>query len=143
MSNILTKMFSTKNQSSQIDDLALTILRTFIGFTMAFGHGLGKMPPSEQLVGGVEAMGFPAPVLFAWAASLAEFVGGILIAIGLATRPAAASLAFTMVIAAFVAHAADPFATKEMALLYLVTSLFFALKGAGNWSVDAFICKKK
>lgn len=143
MNHLITKMFSTKNESIKIDDLATTLLRAFIGFSMAFAHGLGKMPPSEQLIGGVEAMGFPAPALFAWAASLAEFIGGILIAIGLATRPAAASLAFTMVIAAFVAHAADPFAKKEMALLYLVTSLFFALKGAGNWSVDAIISKKK
>lgn len=108
---------------------------------MAFAHGLGKLPPSEQLIGGVTAMGFPLPIVFAWAAALSEFLGGLLIAAGLFTRYAAFFLGFTMVVAVFKVHAADPFNVKEMALLYLsgCTLLFFA--GAGKLSIDQMMKK--
>lgn len=143
MKKFISQILSVRNENTALNDLALFILRVFIGLTMAFSHGLAKMPPSEQLIAGVEAMGFPAPQMFAWLASLAEFAGGLLLAVGLLTRPSAALMAITMAVAAFVAHSADPFAKKEMALLFLFTSLFFALHGAGRWSVDSFLAKKK
>lgn len=117
----------------------MTLARVATGLMMAFGHGWSKMPPPDRLVEGVGAMGFPFPVLFAWSASLSEFAGGLLIAIGLATRPSALFLAITMTVAAFVAHAADPFERKEMALLYLVLSLIFVARGSGKFSVDHLI----
>jgi len=142
MSGFFAKLISPHNLNQKYDALALTLLRVFIGLCMAFSHGLGKIPPSEMLVGGVQALGFPMPELFAWAAGLAEFAGGILLALGLLTRPAAAFVVFTMAVAAFGAHAADPFGQKEMALLYLFASLFFVIHGAGRWSVDNILFKK-
>jgi putative oxidoreductase len=75
---------------------------------------------------------------------LAEFVGGILIAIGLATRPAALALTFNMAVAAFVAHRSDPLfmgggAAKEPALLYLIPFAALVLTGAGRYSIDRII----
>lgn len=124
---------------------AYLLLRVFIGLTMAFSHGMGKMPPSEMLIGGVSSLGFPMPEFFAWAAACAEVVGGLLLAVGLLTRPAAAFVAFTMLVAVFGVHGADPFEKKEMALLYLFSSLFFVLAGAGKFSLDQLLsrrCKK-
>ena len=121
--------------------VALTGLRVFVGLTMAFAHGMAKMPPPEQLIAGLGSMGFPAPVFFAWCAALAEFLGGLFLAFGLLTRPSAIFIAITMAVAAFVAHGADPFQKKEMALLYLATAIFFAIRGAGAWSIDAKISK--
>lgn len=143
MKSLMSRLLSSRNYNTKYDDMALTILRLFIGLTMAFSHGLGKLPPSEMLISGVAALGFPSPEFFAWSAGLAEFAGGILLAIGLLTRPAAAFVVITMAVAAFGAHAADPFAKKEMALLFLFSSLFFVLHGAGRWSVDHLITKKK
>ncbi|WP_374077944.1 DoxX family protein [Bdellovibrio bacteriovorus] len=143
MSGFVAKVLSARNFNTKYDDVALTLLRVFIGLTMAFSHGLGKLPPPQMMVDGVAALGFPAPEFFAWCAGLAEFAGGILLAIGLLTRPAAAFVVFTMLVAVFGAHGADPFAKKEMALLYLFSSLFFVLHGAGRWSVDHMISKKK
>ena len=142
MSGFCAKIISPYNLNQKYDALALTLLRVFIGLSMAFSHGLGKIPPNEQLIGGVQGMGFPMPELFAWAAGLAEFAGGILLAVGLLTRPAAAFVVFTMAVAAFGVHAADPFGVKEMALLYFFTSLFFVIHGAGRWSVDNILYKK-
>ena len=50
--------------------------------------------------------------------------------------PAFIPLIITMVIAAFVIHAKDPFGNKEMAILYLGAYLAIALLGPGKWSAD-------
>lgn len=133
---------ANNSNCSFADNAGLTLLRVFAGLTMAFAHGLGKLPPPEMMIGGVEALGFPMPAVFAWCAALAEFGGGLLLAIGFFARPAAFFMGFTMLVAAFGAHAADPFQNKEMPLLYLAISVFFVLRGAGNWSLDRILWKK-
>lgn len=136
-------IFGGDSDSSVATSLGLFVLRVFTGLAMAFGHGIGKVPPSDKFIEGVGSMGFPFPVVMAWAAGASEFFGGILLALGLATRLSAASVAGTMVVAAFIRHAADPFGDKEMALLYLAISLLFMFRGAGAWSIDALISGKK
>ncbi len=124
-------------------DLGLLIIRVAAGLAMAFSHGLGKLPPSERFIEGVTSLGFPLPVFFAWCATGAEFLGGLLIAIGLFTRPAAAMLAFTMAVAFFGVHGSDPFGQKELPFLYLVIAISIFFSGAGKYSVGALFCKKK
>ena len=109
---------------------------------MAFSHGLGKLPPSDQLIQGVSGIGFPLPVAFAWAAALSEFVGGLLIAAGLFTRLATLFLALTMGVAAFIVHSADPFNVKEMALLYFASAILLFFTGAGQYSADRLLRHK-
>jgi len=123
-------------------DLGLLIFRLFVGLAMAFSHGLGKMPPPEQMIAGVQSMGFPMAVAFAWAAGLSEFVGALLLASGLFTRIAAAFIGFTMAVAGFVVHSADPFGTKELAFMYLAASVMFIFTGAGKYSLDSIVRKK-
>lgn len=135
-------LFGTTAEKALPQELTMTLLRVFAGLSMAFGHGLGKLPPSEQLIAGVTAMGFPLPELFAWAASLSEFAGGILLAVGLLTRPSALFVALTMAVAAFLVHAADPFQKKELALMYFVIALIFVARGASSWSLDRYVSKK-
>ena len=117
-------------------NLGLLVLRAVAGFSMAFAHGMGKIPPSEGLIRSAgEDMGF-AGLFFAWAAGLSEFIGGILVGLGLMTRPAAFFNVVTMFVAFFIHHAADPFARKEKALLYLVIFLFILITGPGKHSLD-------
>ncbi len=123
-------------------NFGILVFRVFIGLTMAFAHGLGKLPPPQMLIDGVQSMGFPLPIVFAWAAALSEFVGALLIAAGLFTRYAAGFLAFTMGVAAFVVHAQDTFDKKEMALLYLAACVLIMFVGAGRFSLDRIIRKK-
>ncbi len=134
--------FGTTPESQVSNELTITLLRVFAGLAMALTHGFGKIPPPEMLVSGIGSMGVPVPELFAWMAALAEFAGGILLAMGLLTRPAALFLASTMLVAGFVVHGADPFNVKEMAFLYLVIYLVFLTRGAGKWSLDHLISKK-
>lgn len=123
-------------------DLGLLIFRLFVGLSLAFAHGLGKLPPGEQLIGGVTAMGFPLPIVFAWAAALSEFVGALCIAAGLFTRIAAGFIAVTMAVAAFMVHSADAYSVKELALFYLFSSILLIFTGAGRFSLDPIVCKK-
>lgn len=123
-------------------DFGLLALRLFAGLAMAFAHGLGKVPPSEGFIGAVEGLGFPLPILFAWGAGLAELVGGLFIALGLFTRHSAFFLGFTMAVAAFGQHGADPFKLKELSLMYLFVCILFVFTGAGKFSLDRIFRKK-
>lgn len=136
-------LFGGESDLSPLANAGMTLLRIFTGVTMAFAHGIGKLPPGEKLIEGAANLGFPAPAVFAWAAALSEFAGGIGLALGLCTRISGFFIAFTMAVAAFGVHGADPFGKKELALLYLAVAVAFMLKGAGDWSVDAILRKKK
>lgn len=122
-------------------DVGDLILRGVAGLSLAFAHGYGKLAAErfQGFTGGVEKLGFPAPSFFAGAAVFAELVGGILLAVGLLTRPAAFLIACTMAVAAFLRHAPDPFNVKELAFLYLAISLCYLLRGAGRLSADHVI----
>lgn len=133
-------LFHAESYSSGALNIGLLIFRVFIGLTMAFAHGMGKIPPSAQFTGFVTSLGMPG--FMAWGAALAEFVGGLLIAAGLLTRLNSAALGITMAVAAFMAHGADPFAKQEKALIYLVCCLFIFLAGPGKFSLDRIISKK-
>ena len=76
-------------------------------------------------------------------AGVLELVGGVLLLIGLFTRPVAFILCGEMAFAYFIGHAKQGFVLVpmlnrgELAVLYCFVFLFFALAGAGAWSVDA------
>lgn len=129
---------SYKFQSFRVN-LFLAFLRIFAGFAMAFGHGMGKIPVSERFIEGVDNLGFPVSFVFAWAAAISEFLGGILLGLGLLTRPAALFLSLTMATAAFLRHADDPFSSKEKSLLYLFIFLLFLVTGSGKIGLDRAI----
>ncbi|MEP7218447.1 MAG: DoxX family protein [Bacteroidota bacterium] len=125
-------------------DCALLLLRLWFGCVMAFAHGSGKVfGDPAKLIESVEKMGFPMPEFFAWAAALAEFLGGLLLILGLGTRAAAIWIAITMAVAGFITHAADPFKVKELALSYLVIAIVIAIAGPGKWNADRMIFSKR
>jgi putative oxidoreductase len=123
-------------------DAGMMLLRVFAGLALVYQHGRGKIPPSEGFVGRVDGMGFPAPEMFAWMAGIAEVGGGLLLAVGLLTRPVAAILVVHFIIVAFLAHAGDPFGRRELPLFFLFTSLMFVLTGAGRYALDAVIHRR-
>ncbi len=135
-------LFGGAGGGSRAADAGLLLLRVFVGLGLALAHGLGKLPPSERFLAGVAEMGFPFPVLFGWAAGLAEFGGGLLLAVGLLTRPAALFVGVTMVVAAFIRQAGSPFGERELALLYLAPALLFLLAGGGRYALDAVLRKR-
>ena len=124
-------------------NVGLLWLRVLMGLGISMFHGYGKVfgGRMEQFADGAAKMGFPAPDLFAWGAALSEFLGGILIALGIGTRIAAFFVFCTMTVAAFVRHADDPVDVKELALIYGVIAMAILLLGPGRFSLDYFICR--
>lgn len=116
-------------------DLGLLILR--IGTAgMMLSHGLPKI---QKL--------FETPIQFADPIGvgstfsliltlLGEVIAPLLILIGFKTKLAAIPAFITMLVAAFIIHGADDFATKEKALLYGMCFLVIAITGAGKYSID-------
>ncbi|HEX6241197.1 MAG TPA: DoxX family protein [Polyangiales bacterium] len=118
-------------------DLGLLVLRLGVGGFLLFAHGLPKLLSAAD-----KASHFPDPLhigavpSFVLAAG-AESLGALLVVLGLWTQPAALAVLITMLVAGLVQHAADPFAKKELALLYAVPFAALLFTGAGAWSLDA------
>lgn len=87
-------------------------------------------------------MGFPLPVFFAWVAVLSEFFGGILIMIGLFTRPAALLNVFVTFTATFIYHDADIGGAGLLSFFFFVMCLCILLFGPGKFSMDYLINSK-
>lgn len=124
-------------------DAAFTAVRVCTGLAMALGHGWGKVSgPAEQVVNRAANLGFPLPELFGWGAALSEFAGGLLLAAGLLTRPAAFFILCTMTVAIF-SHwhvRGDPFTgpdgSYERASLFWLICLQFIVLGSGRLGLD-------
>lgn len=138
--------------------LGLLVLRLGIGGYM-LTHGIGKL---EMLLSG-QTIGDPiglGPTLSTILVTLGEFGGSILVMVGLATRFTALLPLCSMLVAAFVVHASNPWtmqgayelfaahqvsstASKEPALLYGIVFLALVLTGGGRFSVDAYIARRR
>jgi len=131
------------NSSSVPKDIILFAVRVFIGFAM-LSHGFPKL--QMLLEGGkIEFYDFIGlgPLVTLVLTVIAEFVCSIFLILGLFTRISLGFLVFTMIIAAFVVHGADPFEKREMSLVYLCVYLLLMAFGAGKVSVDHMIEKRK
>ena len=130
--------------NGRLTDLGLLVLRLGAGGFMLFGHGLGKLTSFSELSSKFpDPFGFLGSELSLGMAVFAEFLCAGLVMLGLVTRLAALPLCATMLTAAFLVHGDDPFAKKELALLYLVVFAFLATSGAGQYSIDAILHRKR
>ena len=121
--------------------VALALLRVFGGLLLFQPGALkmfgwyGGMPPGNTLTGLVLAAG------------IIEIVAGPLLMLGLWTRPVAFLASGEMAVAYFYGHFPHGFWPiqnhGEPAVLLCFIFLLFAAHGAGDWSVDAMLCKKR
>ena len=99
--------------------------------------------------GGIPAQfgGHPKLLSQAWIAGVLEFYGGAAVLLGLFTRPIAFVLSGEMAVAYFQFHQPQgvwPIQNHgEAAALLCFIFLFLAAHGAGGWSVDAFVRRRR
>ena len=104
--------------------------------------------------GGQKLFGFPAPQrsefeLFSLigVAGVLELFGGLLILLGLFTRPTAFVLSGQMAFAYFIAHAPRDFWPilngGELAVMYCFVFLYLAVAGGGEWSLDHILSGRR
>lgn len=123
------------------DDLGKLILRVSIGGKMLL-HGIFKL---QKGLGDIENLlqGKGLPTMMAYGAYVGEILAPILIIIGLFTRPAAAVVAFTMVLAVYLAHSKDVFSRGpqggwaiELPMLFMFGAVALVFFGSGKYSVS-------
>lgn len=137
-------MFST---TAKHIDAALTVLRLGLG-SIFIAHGAQKIfvYGFAGVAGGFAQMGVPAAEVMGPFVALVEFLGGIAIILGLLTRLAALGLAATMVVAILLVHLKSGFFAPngiEFPLSLLVISLALVSAGAGRYSLDALIARRR
>lgn len=118
---------------------------------MAFGHGLGKF---LKLTAGdmkfASVMGLP-PSISLVLAVITEFILPVLVILGFKTSWSAVPTALTMMVAAFVIHASDPWfaanasggGSKEMAILFMLGFTAVSLLGGGKYSLDHYLKRRR
>ena len=119
-------------------DLALLILRVVLGIIMIY-HGWPKLTNLAGTIDGMAGMGVPAPAVAAIFATVAEFIGGLLMLLGAFTDIAGLMFTIDMLGAITFVHAKNGFSVAkggiEWPLLLAATALAIALTGPGRYAV--------
>jgi putative oxidoreductase len=127
-----------------LEPRALSVLRIVTGFTFSL-HGFQKLFGAFGGMGDKGATAVFGTML--WTAGVLECFGGLLILLGLFTRPVAFLLCGEMAVAYFRAHAPRglwPIGNGgELAVLYCFIYLYLSMAGPGPISLDAVVRKKR
>lgn len=142
----------------QTDDAGTTILIRLMVGAVFLAEGVQKfIYPAMRGAGRFEGMGFPSPEFFSPFVASFEVAAGLLILLGLATRPGA-MVTFTIMTVAIVVTklpilfgtSFGPFNLRELStygfwsmahemrtdFAMLIGSIFLIIKGGGRWSLD-------
>jgi putative oxidoreductase len=138
MNNLVRKLFTMP----VLPELWLNLLRVLTGALLVY-HGSSKVFGGlGNLAAELAERGWPLPEFQAFAAAYIEFAGGILLVVGLFTRPAALAVVIQFAVLVFVFYAGDPFGKLEKALMFLALATYLFLVGPGKISVDYFLFKQ-
>jgi putative oxidoreductase len=128
-------------------DLVLLVLRIPLGIIFVahgaqkvFVHGLAGVTE------GFAGMGVPLPGLVAPFIALLELVGGVMLILGVLTRPVALLLLFEMLGALFIVHLAAGFFLPrgyEFVLILAAVALAIVIAGAGAYSIDGLLGRRR
>jgi putative oxidoreductase len=131
----------------------LSVLRIVVAF-LFIEHGAQKLfafpvpmkPGAAGLMSQVGTQGLQPLLSMFGVAGILEFLGSLLVLLGLFTRPVAFILAGEMAVAYFMEHAPKGFWPimeggngGERAVLYCFVFLFLSVAGGGAWSLDRLI----
>ena len=152
------KIISSDNSKTTV------IIRLMVG-AIFLSEGIQKfLFPAARGIGRFEKMGFPNPDFFANFVGVFEILCGLLLLVGLLTRAAALALLINMTVAIIVTkipiafgESFGPFVLRELKtygfwsmahemrtdFAMWLGSLFLLIKGAGKWSIDLSLTKKK
>ena len=131
----------------------LSVLRIVTAFFFML-HG------AQKLFGFLAPAGAQGPPMFGqiWIGGVLEFFGGLLLLLGLFTRPVAFILSGTMAVAYFQMHLWGAVAKGnpgwfwpiaqggnggELAAVYCFVFLFMAVAGGGEWSLDRLLRRRR
>lgn len=140
MSAILKFLFPGGPRDSRSSWLLL-VARIVFG-VLLMSHGIAKLQNFEAL-----SATFPDPLGVGSGVSLVLAVFGEVVCsagfiVGLFYRLALIPMAFTMCVAFFAVHGGDPFAARELALVYLSVFALMYVAGPGRYAADTLIARR-
>ncbi len=147
MNNKIKAFLLGGNQQNTIShNIGFFLLRFFVGLALCtvfekFFPKNGIWGPQEWFIQDTANMGFPFPTFFAWVAVLSEFFGGILLMLGVFTRPAAVLNVLVTFTSTFIYHKGDIGKAGLLSFFFMIMCLCILLFGPGKFSLDYFINK--
>ena len=138
---------------ANFDEWAHVLIRVALGVIL-IPHGMQKLfgafggPGMAGFIGTLQKVGYSPAVasVFGWVIALLEFGGGILLIIGLFTRPIAFAVLIFMLEAARFHYGIGGFfwtgRGNEYPLILAAISLYLLIRGAGPYSADARMRKE-
>jgi len=126
---------------ARFEDAALLALRGLTGAFLVYGVWDNIVSPDRmaEFVGFLAASGFAAPQLMAPLSVYAQFVIGLALIAGLATRWAGLLLAFNFIVGVAMVHWEQSFREWWPAIVLVGLGLLFATLGAGRYSADGIL----
>ena len=149
MSRLLVLYRRFASAASSLQSPMLLLVRLYWGFQFA-QTGWGKLHNLAKITSFFATLNIPLPGIAAPCVSMLEFVGGILLILGLFSRPISLLLACNMYVAYWTAdrealsaifsdpgkfYVADPYT-------FLFASLMVLIFGAGYFAVDTYIARR-
>ncbi len=129
----------------RLQNWALLLLRFVLAYGF-FGPAIMKWENMQAIGDWFKSLGYPFPYLNAYMAGTIEFLGVILLILGLGTRVITSLLIFVMLIAITTVHLRNGFEAGsngfEIPLYYAVMLFVLFAFGAGKYSLDHFLCQK-
>ena len=115
-----------------------TLLRVVAGLALVT-HGAQKIINPFGAAEMVEGLGFYPGVFWSPLLSATEFFGGIFIALGFLTRPAALAATIVLLVTVWFhwVTMGQGYSGAEKSILWAAIFIFFAVRGANRHSVDA------
>lgn len=124
----------------RLEPWAETILRVVAAIALIV-HGFPKILAPMGAVGMVEGIGFYPGFIWAPALAATEFFGGVLLLLGLLTRPAAFAALIVLLTTVWFhwVHLGQGYAGAELSILWSGILFFFVAKGGNRHSLGTLI----
>lgn len=126
--------------------LPLLLLRSVLAYGF-YEPAKTKLTGIADVANWFATMNIPFPLLNAYLAGITEALGVVLLALGLGTRIITVPLMITMLVAIFIVHWSNGFASSdngfEIPLYYLLMLLVLFVLGPGKVSLDGLLFKQK
>jgi len=121
-----------------LHDGAETLLRVVAGLALVT-HGAPKIVNPFGMAGMVEGLGFYPGVFWAPLLAATEFFGGLFVAFGFLTRPAAIAATIVLLVTVYFHWIVqgEGYFGAEKSVLWAAIFIFFAVRGGNRHSVDA------
>lgn len=145
MFNVLFPLLEP-NSAPALSQAGALVIRVATGLFIAGFQGWPKMVEGIahiqhgtqwRLAEGVETLGIPFPIFWAFAATITYLIGGLAVAAGFLTRFAALDVLGTLLVAVYANFQLGR--DNQMAMLYALLFAGLALYGGGRYSVDAVL----